>query len=127
MSRDRKVSCFQYSNVCFTDQIYNIHAQRTGTLFNHLLRHFKSNFLSCFSSVETVITVNKPNCTSLPQECSEQPHTELREVKCTCPTVECKWNAWSAWSATCGAASRTRTIKTIKVRIELSVSLGEKI
>lgn len=68
--------------------------------------------------LETVITVNKPNCTSLPQECSEQPHTELREVKCTCPTVECKWNAWSAWSATCGAASRTRTIKTIKTTVQ---------
>ena len=116
MSRDRKIG------FSLRDDLYYIKStiQWTRTFIILLLRHFISYFLSWSSSVETVITVNKPSCAGLPQECTEQPETDSREVKCTCPTVECKWNAWSTWSATCGAASRTRTIKTIKVWIELS-------
>ena len=64
-----------------------------------------------------MITVNKPSCVGLPQKCTEQPQPESREVKCTCPTVECRWNEWTKWSATCGLATRQRTIKTIKVRL----------
>ena len=100
--------------------MYNIKPtiQRKTPFFSNLfLTYFKSYFLSCSSFVETVITVNKSSCAGLPQECTEQPQMESREVKCACPTVECNWNEWSEWSATCGAASRTRTIKTTKVRI----------
>ena len=92
--------------------------QRKRPFFSNLfLTYFKSYFLSFSSFVETVITVNKSSCAGLPQECTEQPQMESREVKCACPTVECNWNEWSEWSATCGAASRTKTIKTTKVRI----------
>ena len=105
--------------------MYNIKPtiQRKTPFFSNLfLTYFKSYFLSCSSFVETVITVNKSSCAGLPQECTEQPQMESREVKCACPTVECNWNeSWSEWPATCGAASRTRTIKTIKVRIIIIV------
>ncbi|CAH3168650.1 unnamed protein product [Porites evermanni] len=66
----------------------------------------------------TMITVNKPSCVGLPQKCTEQPQSESREVKCTCPTVECRWNEWTKWSATCGLATRQRTIKTIKTTVQ---------
>ena len=68
-----------------------------------------------------MITVNKPSCVGLPQKCTEQPQSESREVKCACPTVECRWNEWTKWSATCGLATRQRTIKTIKVRLSSGI------
>ena len=64
---------------------------------------------------ETAVEVFKPNCSGLPQTCPQPPESEARELKCTCPTVQCKWKQWSAWSATCGSATRTRSIETIKV------------
>ena len=65
---------------------------------------------------ETVVDVFKPDCSGLPQSCPQPPESDAREVKCNCPTVQCNWNEWSAWSATCGTATRTRSIKTVKVR-----------
>ena len=64
---------------------------------------------------ETVVEVFKPDCSILPQSCPQPPESDAREIKCSCPTVNCKWKKWSAWSATCGVATRTRSIETIKV------------
>ena len=88
-----------------------------------LLRDCQLKACICSFAIETVITVNKPSCVGLPQTCTEQPLTESREVKCTCPTVECRWNEWTQWSATCGSATRTRTIKTIQVCVHAFISL----
>ncbi|XP_048582331.1 uncharacterized protein LOC5506315 isoform X2 [Nematostella vectensis] len=66
----------------------------------------------------TNVIVNQPVCSGLPQQCTQSPETESREKKCTCPTVECTWNAWTAWSVSCGPAKRTRTINTTKKTVE---------
>ncbi|XP_068676816.1 uncharacterized protein [Montipora foliosa] len=67
---------------------------------------------------EIVISVDKPSCAGLLQNCTENSLSESREVNCTCPTVECRWNNWTEWSASCGLANRTRTIKTIQTSVQ---------
>ena len=59
--------------------------------------------------------VFKPDCSSLPQSCSQPPESDAREIKCSCPTVNCKWSEWSDWSATCGPATRQKTVTTERV------------
>ena len=71
-----------------------------------------------YNPLETVIEVLKPDCSGLPQSCPEPPQSENREIKCSCPTVNCTWSQWSDWSATCGPARRQKTVTTQQVRID---------
>ena len=65
--------------------------------------------------------VFKPDCSSLPQSCPQPPENDAREIKCNCPTVNCKWSEWSAWSATCGPATRQRTVTTEQVSDQITL------
>ncbi|XP_031574613.1 uncharacterized protein LOC116308348 isoform X2 [Actinia tenebrosa] len=65
----------------------------------------------------TPIIQNLPDCSKVPQTCSQRPEIETRTTNCVCAYVECVWNPYSAWSATCGVVTRTRTIKTIRKTI----------
>lgn len=68
---------------------------------------------------ETEVEVFKPNCNGLPQSCPQPPESDVREIKCSCPTVNCTWSEWSSWSATCGPATRQKTVTTKQVRTNL--------
>ena len=61
----------------------------------------------------TQIVVQQPDCSGLPQTCTQAPQKETKKTMCTCQTVQCAWSQWSDWSATCGQASRTRKIKYV--------------
>lgn len=70
-----------------------------------------------YNPLETVLEALKPDCSGLLQSCPEPPQSENREIKCSCPTVNCTWSQWSDWSATCGPARRQKTVTTQQVRI----------
>lgn len=67
---------------------------------------------------ETVTEALKPDCSGLPQSCPERPQSENREIKCSCPTVNCTWSQWSDWSATCGPARRQKTVTTQQIVVQ---------
>jgi len=67
---------------------------------------------------ETVMEALKPDCSGLLQSCPEPPQSENREIKCSCPTVNCTWSQWSDWSATCGPAIRQKTVTTQQIVVQ---------
>ena len=63
-------------------------------------------------SIQTTnIVVQQPDCSGLPQTCTQPPQKETKKTMCTCQTVQCAWSQWSDWSATCGKATRSRKIQ----------------
>lgn len=74
-------------------------------------------YVILYTPLETVMEALKPDCSGLPQSCPEPPQSENREIKCSCPTVNCTWSQWSEWSATCGPAIRQKTVTTQQVRL----------